>query len=114
MSAAKSSGKLSHMRAWFEVMRVSNAPTVLSNAIAGAALGELTVIAVATGPRNFIADGLILRTDPSVWDARIASIFVGLLAYIGGMMLNAAAQSSQARVVTLLSEHGGGAVGGGG
>ena len=88
MSVAKSSGKLSRMRAWFEIMRVSNAPTVLSNAIAGAALGELTVIAVATGPRNLIADGFILRTDPSVWDARIASIVVGLLAYIGGMMLN--------------------------
>jgi 4-hydroxybenzoate polyprenyltransferase len=59
-------------RAWLEIMRVSNAPTVLSNAFAGAVLGSL-----AGGRAPF--DAL---------DARAPVVAAPLLCYVGGMILN--------------------------
>ena len=58
-----------HVRAWLEIMRISNLPTVLSNAIAGAALG-LIVSSHDDSPRALFT----LLSPP--------------LAYLGGMVLN--------------------------
>lgn len=60
-------------RAWLEIMRISNAPTVVSNGIAGAVLGALAV-------------------DPAarlqLLDLRWLAILSPLACYIGGMVLN--------------------------
>lgn len=58
-------------RAWLEIMRISNLPTVVSTAIAGGAIG-----AAATARDTSL-------TDPALW-----SLAAPPLAYIGGMILN--------------------------
>ena len=58
-------------RAWLEIMRISNLPTVVSTAIAGGAIGA-TVAARDT-----------TVVDPAMW-----SLAAPPLAYIGGMILN--------------------------
>ncbi len=58
-------------RAWLEIMRISNLPTVVSTAIAGGAIGA-TVAARDTPV-----------VDPAMW-----SLAAPPLAYIGGMILN--------------------------
>lgn len=64
---------MSRARAWLEIMRISNAPTVLSNAVAGAVLGGVAVDFAATAlPR----------------DARWIIVLAPLLCYLGGMVLN--------------------------
>ena len=63
----------SNARAWLEIMRISNAPTVVSNAIAGGALG----LSAKSG-----TSGL----DPL--DARWIIVLAPLCCYIGGMVLN--------------------------
>lgn len=61
------------MRAWLEIMRISNAPTVVSNAIAGAVLG-----AAAANPAAPVI----------AIDHRAVVVFAPLLCYLGGMVLN--------------------------
>jgi hypothetical protein len=63
----------SKVRAWLEIMRISNAPTVVSNAIAGGVLG-------------FYAKGGASSLD--LLDARWIIILAPLCCYIGGMVLN--------------------------
>jgi 4-hydroxybenzoate polyprenyltransferase len=58
-------------RAWLEIMRISNLPTVASTAIAGGAIGS------ALAARDMTA------VDPALW-----SLAAPPLAYIGGMILN--------------------------
>ncbi len=80
------------LRAWCELARLSNAPTVLSNAIAGAALGELTALTATHSSHGEVIRGLIVRADRSIFDARslalLLAILLPLASYIGGMMLN--------------------------
>lgn len=64
---------MSKARAWLEIMRISNAPTVLSNAIAGAVLGAITVDFSST----------VLPVD-----SRWIVVLAPLLCYLGGMILN--------------------------
>jgi len=59
-------------RAWLEIMRISNLPTVVSNAIAGGAIG-----AIACGSRE------LFPMTSAAW-----SLAAPPLAYIGGMILN--------------------------
>jgi hypothetical protein len=61
------------MRAWLEIMRISNAPTVLSNGIAGGVLGTMAVDPAM---------------HPSALDARWLTVLSPLACYIGGMVLN--------------------------
>ena len=64
---------MSQARAWLEIMRISNAPTVVSNAIAGGVLG-------------FHANGG--AASLGLLDARWIVILAPLCCYIGGMVLN--------------------------
>lgn len=58
----------SHLRAWTELMRVSNVPTVLSNVLTGVALG--------------------CGQEPFAWQVWVVtSLAIGFL-YVGGMALN--------------------------
>lgn len=64
---------MSQARAWLEIMRISNAPTVVSNAIAGGVLG-------------YFAKGDAAGQD--LLGARWIVILAPLGCYIGGMVLN--------------------------
>jgi hypothetical protein len=64
---------MSGARAWLEIMRISNAPTVVSNAIAGAVLG-----AVAIDQTSAVA----------MHDPRWIVVLAPLFSYLGGMVLN--------------------------
>ena len=64
---------MSAMRAWLEIMRISNAPTVLSNGVAGGVLGVMAVDPAM---------------HPSALDARWLTVLSPLACYIGGMVLN--------------------------
>ena len=66
---------MSRARAWLEIMRISNAPTVVSNAIAGAAIG---VCLHANGLDRWD------RIPPSTY----LVLAVPLLIYTAGMILN--------------------------
>jgi 4-hydroxybenzoate polyprenyltransferase len=77
-------------RAWLEIMRVSNLPTVVSNAIAGTVLGVIVrIIEHEDGCAVWIG-ATPLRTDgeaPST-TAMVAAIVTPALIYIAGMVLN--------------------------
>ena len=84
-----------HLRAWLELFRISNLPTVISNAIAGAALGASVASrggaatiesATAASPTiyDLIAPLLNCVTDPS----RSFVLLTPVLGYIAGMALN--------------------------
>jgi len=64
-------------RAWLEIARISNIPTVASNTIAGAALGAGAGLGLETGRPWFFAPG-------ALWWALAAPP----LAYVAGMILN--------------------------
>jgi len=83
-------------RAWLEIMRISNLPTVVSNAIAGAAVG--TVAHVVEDPPGFVAwiGQIVYRFDaaaPSI-GLVLALLAAPPLAYLGGMVLNDAFDAS--------------------
>lgn len=84
-----------HLRAWLELFRISNLPTVISNAIAGAALGASvasrggaatieSATAASTTIFDCIAPLLNCVTDPS----RSFVLLTPVLGYIAGMALN--------------------------
>lgn len=78
------------MRAWLEIMRISNLPTVVSNAIAGAALGVIVRIIEDEAGHAVWIGATPLRTDaraPSP-TAMFAAIATPALVYIAGMVLN--------------------------
>jgi 4-hydroxybenzoate polyprenyltransferase len=70
-------------RAWLEITRISNLPTVLSNAIAGAAIGAGAGWGLESGRPWIFAPG-------AMWWA----IAAPALAYLGGMVLNDAFDAS--------------------
>lgn len=77
-------------RAWLEIMRVSNLPTVVSNAIAGAVLGVIVRIIEDEDGCAVWFGATPLRTDgeaPSA-TAMVAAILAPALIYIAGMVLN--------------------------
>lgn len=81
---------MSRARAWLEITRISNLPTVVSNAIAGAAIGSIAILqrdfSTIGGSITTIGGALIVRSvEPSV--AQFA-LLVPPFAYIGGMVLN--------------------------
>lgn len=65
------------VRAWLEIMRISNLPTVLSNAIAGAAVGAIS---------GWGVDGV--RPWHEMPEHLLWSIAAPPLAYVAGMILN--------------------------
>lgn len=77
-------------RAWLEVMRISNLPTVLSNAIAGATIGTIVRIIEDDGGFAVTLGETPLRTDaraPSAF-AYLGALLVPILVYVAGMVLN--------------------------
>lgn len=64
---------MSQARAWLEIMRISNAPTVLSNGIAGGVLGALA----------FDRSAVVVALD-----VRWLAVLSPLACYLGGMVLN--------------------------
>ncbi|MFN9125942.1 MAG: UbiA family prenyltransferase [bacterium] len=64
---------MSTLRAWLEIMRISNAPTVLSNGIAGGVLGALAFDRSA---------------EIAALDVRWLAVLSPLACYLGGMVLN--------------------------
>ncbi|MFM7132783.1 MAG: UbiA family prenyltransferase [Planctomycetota bacterium] len=88
------------LRAWLEIMRISNLPTVLSNAIAGATLGACA-LAIERAPTDGLAvwfGGFLIPVGPDgpelAWLSAsgtalfLAPFAIPLLAYLGGMVLN--------------------------
>lgn len=67
----------SRSHAWLEIMRISNIPTALSNALAGAAVGA-SLAGGADPSRPWF------KTSPEAW----WSLAVPPLAYVAGMILN--------------------------
>jgi len=87
---------MGHARAWLEIMRISNAPTVLSNAIAGTVLGTIVrVIEDERGHGVWIGQ-TPWRTDSDAPSgaAVLAALAAPLFAYLGGMVLNDAFDSN--------------------
>lgn len=91
------------LRAWLEIMRISNLPTVLSNAIAGATLGAcaLAVGRTSQGGGSGIVvwfGGFVSVAGPGGphdplqsldnMGAVLAPLALPLCAYVGGMILN--------------------------
>jgi len=77
-------------RAWLEIMRISNLPTVISNAIAGTVLGVIVrIIEDGIGSATWIG-ATPLRTDGEAPSpaAMVAAIVAPALIYIAGMVLN--------------------------
>lgn len=70
-------------RAWLEIARISNLPTVVSNAVAGAAIGAGAGWGLESGRPWIFAPG-------AMWWAIAAPAF----AYVGGMVLNDAFDAS--------------------
>jgi len=66
-----------HARAWLELARVSNLPTVWSNVLTGLAIGAVAIRPVGT-----------LGTPPFPWLRAVVVGFGVSLLYIGGMILN--------------------------
>jgi hypothetical protein len=88
-------------RAWLELARVSNLPTVLSNAIAGATIGAcaLALEKTAGGAGTVIWFGGFVSTagpdgpqdplsSPAIALGVLAPLALPLFAYVGGMILN--------------------------
>jgi len=89
------------LRAWLELARVSNLPTVLSNAIAGATIGAcaLALEKTAGGAGTVVWFGGFVSTagpdgpqdplsSPSIAFGVLAPLALPLFAYVGGMILN--------------------------
>lgn len=89
------------LRAWLEIMRISNLPTVLSNAIAGATLGAAAAAADRARQAGtvewfggFVSHhaGPEMPVDPLQNPAQagrlLAPLLPPMLAYLGGMVLN--------------------------
>lgn len=87
---------MSKSRAWLEIMRISNAPTVVSNAIAGAVLGTIVRIIEDERGHGVWAGEIPWRTDSDAPSsaALLAALTAPLLAYLGGMVLNDAFDST--------------------
>jgi 4-hydroxybenzoate polyprenyltransferase len=88
---------MSRARAWLEIVRISNAPTVVSNAIAGAVLGTIARIVEDDGGLGGVfAGGIPYRAgdDAPSSTAVLAALIAPLLAYLGGMVLNDAFDSA--------------------
>lgn len=94
--AATAHARVGRTRAWLEIMRISNLPTVASNAIAGAWLGVAALIADRMLPHG-TGLGILMLHDPAMgtespfFEVRVASvcaILAPLPAYLGGMVLN--------------------------
>jgi hypothetical protein len=88
-------------RAWLELARISNLPTVLSNAIAGATIGAcaLALEKTAGGAGTVIWFGGFVSTagpdgpqdplsSPAIALGVLAPLALPLFAYVGGMILN--------------------------
>ena len=77
-------------RAWLEIMRISNLPTVVSNAIAGTALGVIVRIIEDEAGHAVWIGATPLRTDAGAPSptAVLAAIAAPALIYIAGMVLN--------------------------
>ncbi len=78
------------IRAWLELLRISNLPTVLSNAIAGAAIGTVVRIVEDDGGFRVTLGETVVRTDdraPAAWQL-LAALLVPSLCYGAGMILN--------------------------
>lgn len=84
------------LRAWLEIMRISNLPTVASNAIAGAWLGAAALIvdgmlAHSQGLGILMVHDPAMGTESPLAEVRLASvcaILAPIPAYLGGMVLN--------------------------
>ncbi len=89
------------LRAWLELARISNLPTVLSNAIAGATIGAcaLALEKTAGGAGTVVWFGGFVSTagpdgpqdplsSPSIAFGVLAPLALPLFAYVGGMILN--------------------------
>jgi 4-hydroxybenzoate polyprenyltransferase len=97
---------MSRARAWLEIVRISNAPTVVSNAIAGAVLGTIARIVEDDGGLGGVfAGGIPYRAgdDAPSSTAVLAALIAPLLAYLGGMVLNDAFDSAVAAGFALLA-----------
>ena len=77
-------------RAWLELMRISNLPTVVSNAIAGTVVGVIVRIIEDDGGCAVWFGETPLRTDAQALSptAMAAAIVTPALVYIAGMVLN--------------------------
>ena len=81
---------MTRARAWLEVMRISNLPTVVSNAIAGAALGAAALAAARaeTAGLRIFAGGVVTTDGGPSFAAVLAAMLAPPFAYVGGMILN--------------------------
>jgi len=97
---ARGGRTLGYARAWLELARISNLPTVLSNAIAGATIGSTAYAMEHIAKRGLVTwfggfythPGPVGPIDPLETSLGtfelVGPLAIPLLAYVGGMILN--------------------------